>query len=248
LARLGPSETGATVPSDKERRMLIRPLMKRRPDLAYHRQFVLMKPLTHYLQAVVFVSGAYGRYFSLAPLIFPLFSGSLDLHARRTRATLPPDRQPFEKHFSAKWLDDQEQAAREVSDVIEHEAFPCIADLASPEALDRRPDYSTDFIDPALGACFNGDFDRAERTIVEYIAYASARPPYAGRSQPFSLEAVTEAHRTHEREDWRIAYLGKLLQTDRAEVPRLLHEWEERTVKALKLDKHWTRTPFPFER
>ena len=232
------------MPTDKERRMLIRPLMKRRPDLVYHRQWIFMKPLTHYLRAVLFISGWYGRYFRLESTVVPLFAGTTYLYFRSTRATLPPEQKPFKKEIAVAWLDDPERSAQEISDIIEHEAFPPIADLTSPEALDRRPEYSQDYIDPALGACFNGDFDRAERLIVEYVA-KKKRTLASGTFLPYSLELVTEAHRNHEHSDWRIAYLGKLLQTDRSQVPGLLHEWEEVSVNALKLNKYWTRTPFP---
>jgi hypothetical protein len=34
---------------------------------------------------------------------------------------------------------------------------------------------------------------------------------------------------------------------DRAELARLLHEWEAYTVSKLKLEKLWERTPFPIE-
>ena len=34
---------------------------------------------------------------------------------------------------------------------------------------------------------------------------------------------------------------------DRAELARLLHEWEGHTVKKLKLDNIWQQTPFPIE-
>ncbi|MGQ0581504.1 MAG: hypothetical protein ACT4O6_06180 [Reyranella sp.] len=235
------------MPTDKERRMLIRPLMKRRPDLQYHRQWIFMKPLTHYLRAVLIISGWYGRYFRLESMVVPLFAGTTSLHFRRTKATLPPEQKPFCREIGVEWLDDPERSAQEVSDIIEHEAFPPIADLTSPEALDKRPDYSEDYIDPALGACFNGDFDRAERLIVEYVA-KEKRTLFGGAFWPLSLELVTEAHRNHEAEDWRIAYLGKLLQKDRSQVPGLLHEWEEVSVNALKLNKYWTRTPFPCDR
>lgn len=35
---------------------------------------------------------------------------------------------------------------------------------------------------------------------------------------------------------------------DRAGIAALLHEWEAWSVKAMKLEKHWERTPFPIER
>jgi hypothetical protein len=36
-----------------------------------------------------------------------------------------------------------------------------------------------------------------------------------------------------------------MLRTDRARIPRLLHDWEAFTVKSLKLTKYWKPTPFP---
>lgn len=65
--------------------------------------------------------------------------------------------------------------------------------------------------------------------------------------EPFTISAATEDHRFDDSNQWRMAYLGKLLQTDRARVPALLHDWEEFTVNAFKLNKYWTRTPFPCE-
>ena len=38
-----------------------------------------------------------------------------------------------------------------------------------------------------------------------------------------------------------------LLAGDHAEVVRILHEWEEATVKWCKIEKIWQRTPFPLE-
>jgi hypothetical protein len=238
------------MPSDKERRMLIRPLMKRRPDLAYHRQYVFIKPLGHYLRGVFFGSGSYGRYFTLESFVIPLFAGTTYHYFRRTRKTLPPEQQPFDRYIKETWLEDPERAAQAVSDIIEHEALPAVANIASPEAANARPEYAKDDIDPALGACFNGDFDEAERIIVDYVeknkrGHLMGFKDLRGVFEPYSLALVTEAHRNHEMEDWRIAYLGKLLKTDRSKVPALLHEWEEVTVNAFKLNKYWTRTPFP---
>jgi len=61
----------------------------------------------------------------------------------------------------------------------------------------------------------------------------------------YSIEDATEADKFNKMDPWRVAYLGKLLQTDRSKVPALLHEWEEHTVNAFKLNKYWTPTPFP---
>lgn len=246
------------MPSDKERRMLIRPLIKRRPDLAYHRQYVFVRPLTHYLRGVFFKSGWYGKYFTLVSFVFPLFDASR-YHYFRGTGGLPPEQRPFEYRVHESWMEDPEKSAAEISDVIEHQALPPVADVVSPEAFAKRPGYMQRDIDAALGACINGDFDEAERFALSYVEGWEGRlelpTDYSKKDwrtaprqyEPYSSAVATEDHRFHENHRWRIAYLAKLLQTDRARIPALLHDWEDFTVNAWKLNKYWTRTPFPCE-
>jgi hypothetical protein len=238
------------MPTDKERRMLIRPLMKRRPDLVYHRQYVFVRPLTHYLRGVFFKSGAYGKYFTLISFVFPLFDAARYFYFRGT-GDLPQEQKPFEYDVHQSWVDDPEKYSVEVCDVIEHQALPPVADVVSPEAFAKRPGYMQRCIDAALGACFNGDFDEAERIVIPYISEWKTRVadgwPDPPEHERYSADAATEEHSFHEDDWWRMAYLGKLLQTDRARIPALLHDWEDFTVNTWKLNKYWTRTPFPCE-
>ncbi len=234
--------------------MLIRPLMKRRPDLAYHRQYILIRPVTHYLRCVFFKSGWYGKYFTLISQVAPLFRASsfLALHGRSWEGA--PQR---EYRFHESWMEDPEAAARKLSDLIEQEALPQIADADTPAALANKP-WLMDLNDVVLNACAGGDFDEAERLIVKYVGMYDGRLElpidWTGKNwrkpaeyEPFSIALATEAHKFHRDSRWRQAYLGKLLQTDRSRVPALLHEWEEFTVNAFKLNKYWTKTPFPCE-
>lgn len=166
--------------SDKERRMLIRPLMKRRPDLVYHRQYVFIRPLTHYLRGVFFGSGWWGKYFSLSPFVYPLFAGDRYVFVRTTPG-LPREERQFEHEIKQTWVNEPELASAEVCDVIENRALPIVADVTSPAALAKRPAYSEFEVDPILGACFDGAFDEAERLVVAHVDRWGGPPPAAHR-------------------------------------------------------------------
>ncbi|MDP1961018.1 MAG: hypothetical protein Q8K93_02330 [Reyranella sp.] len=234
--------------------MLIRPLMKRRPDLAYHRQYILIRPVTHYLRCVFFKSGWYGKYFTLNSQVAPLFAADSFLSSHgHSRDGAPL----LEHYFEESWTEDPEAAARKVSDLIEQQALPQIADADNPAALANKP-WLMERDDVILNACAGGDFDEAERLVADYVGGMEGRlelpRDYSGKNwrkpaeyEPFSIAVATEAHKFHDQSLWRMAYLGKLLQTDRSRVPALLHDWEEFTVNAFKLHKYWTKTPFPCE-
>lgn len=243
--------------TDKERRMLIRPLMKRRPDLAYHRQYVFLRPLTHYLLGVYFCPGRWANEVELATIVMPLFGG-WDFVYLTTEDHRDKRYFPHRKWAPGDWKQDPEGTSRWVCDFIEHEAVPVLARLTSPRALATEPGYRVGLWEAILGPCFDGDYDEAERLVVEYVGNKGGQRlrlgDYPGKdwrkpteSEPYSIAVVTEAHKFTPETDWRVAYLGKMLQTDRSRIPALLHDWEAFTVKSLKLDKYWTKTPFPCE-
>jgi hypothetical protein len=236
--------------SDKQRRALVRPLIKRRPDLAYHRQYVFFRDLRHYLRGVFFESGTYGG-FDLRAFVFPLFDATTFHYVRQTGSLDDEDRdEPFVKYYPTdKTGPDHlasEQMALEISDVIEREALPEVADLASPEALAKRPAYSKAGIDDILGACFNGDHEKAQLGVDSYLEFWNGSLSYKDK-EVFSIDLATEEHKLDRSSEWRMAYLGKILRTDRSRIPALLHEWEAFTVKSFNLHKYWTPTPFPCE-
>lgn len=246
--------------TDSQRRMLIRPLRKRRPDLAYHRQYVFLRPLTHYLRGVYFCPGRWSNDIELATFALPLFYGSD--HVYLASGKLADDRRAFEYYHRGDWQQDPERASREVCDSIEHKALPEIADLTSPKALAAQPAYGYHREYKALNFCFYGDFDKAEKAVDKYLKYWTGRYPsdrlisktkvgttvtYTYAWEVFSIDLATEEHKFDGMAQRRMAYLGMLLKTDRSRIPALLHDWEEFSVKSLKLEKYWTRTPFPCE-
>lgn len=233
--------------SDKQRRALVRPLIKRRPDLAYHRQYVFFRDLKHYLRGVFFESETYSG-FQLRAFVFPLFDATTFHYFRRTRSLEHQD-EPFAKYYPTDKTGPDlgsEQTALEISDVIEREALPEVADLVSPEALARRPAYSGARIDDILGACFNGDYEKALKGVDSYLEFWNDSLSYKNK-EFFSIDLAAEEHKFHQSSEWRMAYLGKVIRTDPSRIPALLHEWEAFTVKTFNLHKYWTPTPFPCE-
>lgn len=246
--------------TDSQRRMLIRPLRKRRPDLVYHRQYVFLRPLTHYLRGVYFCPGRWSNDIWLQPFALPLFGGSNFIYL----ATSSTRHKVFEyRHQEENWLQDPEEASRKVCEAIEHEALPELEDLTSPEALAARPRYGDDLEYKVLDPCFYGDYDAAQRAADSYLLYWSASSlgwiddPTKVRKHSLSLrrrgkerystDFAKEEDRFNDSRWKRMEYLGMLLKTDRSRIPALLHDWEEFSVRSFKLEKYWTRTPFPCE-
>lgn len=233
------------MPTEKERRMLLKPLLERRPDLVYRNRFLFFRPIGHYWRAIRFRNTR--RELNLLSLVFPLFAGKF------VSFIWGDGTHPESKHRLRPSWDDPQRAAKEVSDFVEYEVLPCIADIVSPEELAKHPRYGNDTLDPLFEACFYGDFDEAERQAVAYVDnwgptnvfYDEERKMYV--QEPYSVELVTERHRLSDDAAWRMAYLARLLRTDRSEVPALMHDWEALTAKNFGLHRYWTPTQFPCE-
>ena len=237
------------MPSLRERRQLIRPLLRRRPDLVYVGDtYLFFRQVGHYWLGVDCAHVKRQYYFY--SFVYPLFAGD---SAFRFRARGGPFNKHYWQYVDPSWPS-LEQGSEEICDLLEHRLLPTVAHIVNPEELAKSPLFSSPGFDEALGACFNGDFDEAERHVVEYLEkfgsttmhFDSATKRWVYR--PYSIDDATEADKFNAMDPGRVAYLGKVLRTDRSRIPRLLHDWEEHTVKAFKLDKYWTKTPFPCDR
>lgn len=235
-----------SVPSDKERRMLLRPLLERRPDLAYHDKNLFFRPIGHYWRAIRCAHNR--RRYQFKSFILPMFAGRTVFRYWGDSALGDEE---SERRVDA-WSN-PERGSVELCELLEGQMLPRIAGITTPEELAKYPRYAASILDAILGGCFNGDFDEAERTVVAYVGFWNSPITLFDQGEqkfvqrPYSIELATEAHRLSEHMQWRMAYLAKLLRTDRSQVPALLHDWESLTVNAFKLHKYWTRTPFPCE-
>jgi hypothetical protein len=106
--------------------------------------------------------------------------------------------------------------------------------------------------DLARDYCSAGLYDAAQALLEKVITEQNhsefsnkASDPPAGLKR-FG-EPLPKDAKDHPFSYWRSAYLLELLRTDRSGILPLLHEWEDHSVHAMKLEKYWHRTPFPAE-
>jgi hypothetical protein len=234
------------MPSKRELRQLIRPLLERRPDLVYDgNKYLFFRAIRHFWLGVncAYVKRQYYFY----SFVYPLFAGD---GAFRFRASGGPFNKHYWHYVDPSWVNLEEGSA-EVCDLLERRLLPTVAHIVNPEELAKSPMFSDVHFDPILAACFNGDFDEAERQVAEYMNGWGTMTSHLDLAtekwvtRPYSTDDATEADKFHRDDKWRVAYIGKLLRTDRSRIPATLHDWEEHTVSALKLNKYWSRTPFP---
>ena len=140
----------------------------------------------------------------------------------------------------------REATSLDICDRLERHFLPLVETIVNPARHEENPLFMAGSLFPggplhafsqALGACFDGDFERAERLLGDMVV----RYPQLG------IELDGEASNVTHPSVRRMAHLIHLLRTDRMGIPALLGEWEESTVDALKLTKFWTPTPFPCE-
>lgn len=228
------------MPTSRELNTLLRPLLKRRSDLAYHKRMVFFQPLTHYLRGVVFFQGWSSGDFKAETFVTPLFDGDHAVHVGQ----VGPNSGRAYRRFSEEWKEDPDAASAELCEYLEQQVLPIIEPMTAPFEIEKLPQYmgSTYAEAPlvrstmAVGACFVGDLDKAQHLLV---GIPEQRRPPAG--------PVTEKFKEEEDPFLRIAYLSELLRTDRSRVIPLLHEWEAAKVRHLDLGKFWKPTPFPCE-
>ena len=227
------------MPTDKDFKALLRPLLKRRPDLAFQRRVLFFVPVTHYLRCVMFPEGAHTRTVQVTASVNQLFSGGSHLDFGNNACQQPSF------YIAPNAIRDPETCEATIHR-IEAEFLPLVESVRDPASHQAIPacfrgNNRGGYVrrqTKALDDCFVGDFDSAQR---ELALNEEEVPEYAAGQ-------VTEEHKFHPLYHWRMAYLLRVLQTDRKRVPELLHEWEAYTVKAEKLIKYWQPTPFPCEK
>jgi len=221
---------------------LVGPLLKRRPELAYGRRMVFLRPLTHYLCGAYFISGFYGQYFSIVALVDQLFDGGGE-HPLLNRTI---HNKALEKHVDESWLEDRNRASEEVSDIIEQDLLPAVVGVTEPRDHLDSPTFpltgARSWSERAFSACYYGDFDAAQEWADKC---ADKDEPVVIREN--LLDLADDDLKFHPSVEGRCIYLSRLLRHDRNAVIPLLHEWEMHKVRKLKLEKYWQPTPFPCE-
>ena len=216
------------MPSGRELKPLLQPLLKRRPDLAYDQRMLFFRPLTHYLRGVVFFSKVYGPNLAL--------SFAVQLFDNWPEVWFTGRRGQHEHDLPVNWKEDREEVSAALCDHLERYSLPPVESLVTPRDHEGSSPYmpgisETDspvyMLAVTMGACFDGDFDRAQHLADAFVG--EGLDPRRFGTAPIRI----------------MAELHQLLHTDHARIPSLMHEWEERKIDALKLRKYWTSTPFP---
>ncbi len=230
------------MPTSREIKGLLRPLLDRRPELAFVGRTLFFTPLTHYMRGVVFVAYWTTSASRVVSFASPLYNGHFDVDfggEHNKQASF---------HMERDWKDDLQKTSQKLCGKIESYSLPPVEPLVdfphhrkAPAYFfgysSRRPyppGYGRNF---ALNACIEGKFDLAEEVLAESTEGILPEIPKA------DIESFRQDI------DWlkRAAYLLHALRTDRSKILPLLHEWEAFKVKACKMTKYWKPTPFPCE-
>jgi hypothetical protein len=222
-------------------KQLLRPLLARRADIAFVGRTLFLQPLTHYLRGVEFKASRFHTASQAISFPHQLYNGQG-----------VPDfgsSDGYKYQMAKGWEQDLEQTSITLCNAMEREALPAvegIVDYINHQKSSRYfnlPPGSEISDSPrctflvALGECSVGDLDSAEQKM----------SPMMARLEEYPFAAATEEFRYHPLLFWRMAYLTRLLQTDRGRVLPLLHDWEAHAVKGMKLTKYWKPMPFPCE-
>lgn len=224
------------MPSTRDIKRLVRPLLKRRPDLKCDKRAVFFAPLTHYLRGVIFEQGFWTRHFRVWAYTRQLFNGDHFMD------TMVEENHLIE--FRHEWTEDWEGTSQRLCDHIEQVCLPAVEPMTSPREHRKEANYvgGKSLASPkynfraAVGACFDGDFDLAESLTTDF---SSLIRDDGSDGLPDKL------HFNFLR---RNRYLLKLLREDRSAIPALLREWEEFSVKTIGLTKYWSASPFPCDK
>lgn len=244
-----------TVPQIKR---ATRPLLERNPDLTLVGRLVVITPVHHLLRGVFFGRGTNPVMFDPTWFVNFLFkpgAGVSDrwgerLYCKRgvpldvnNRATLQasieirlaqmqlPLRERRYPESWGGWVAYDPTIATEMCEVIEQQTLPMLRGLGS---IDDFIAFASDearfpwtylgsnvFNEPFVYAAL-GDFERARAICKKLPTRDSTKP---------QIEDL----------------LPRLADGDRQSVAQLLHGWEASSVKRLKLEKYWERTPLPIE-
>jgi hypothetical protein len=228
------------MPTAREIKKLLRPLLSRRSDLVQFRRSICFVPFTRYSRGVAFKMHLFSTRSLICPFANQLCDGAWDVDVVREGPAEIPE----------NWEDDVEGTAQRLCAELERDILPTIEPVTSfeehlkrfPRSLhvyepsDRSDRYDFQF---ACTACTRGDFDRAEAVMTELLD-----PKIFFFGVP---EVVTEEHRFAIPRQERMAYFLMTLRKGRAETLTLLHDWEAFSVKSMRLEKYWEPSPFPCE-
>jgi hypothetical protein len=212
-------------------KQVVQPLLQRNPDLVLVGRRVFITPIRHILRGITLMRSIDPKLFIPAWAVVFLFepSDSLSLNWG-------------EGIYKVTWDVTNPDLPAKMCEAIEEQALPLlrpietIDDFVGFATKERFRDTYLDlyehrkiFVDIA-----RGDLDSA-RSICEYMATEHAKRRYLPLKMDEEYNRITNE------------LCPLVAKNDRAGLARLLHKYEEGSVRAMKLEKYWEPTPFPIE-
>lgn len=212
-------------------KQVVQPLLKRNPDLAVVGRNVIVAPVHHILRGINLMRSIGPKLFIPAWAVVFLFepTDSLSLNWGQ-------------RIYKVTWDVTNPELPTKMCEAIEEQALPLlrpiktIDDFVRFTTKERFRDTYLDsyphrkiFVDIA-----RGDLDSA-RSICEYMATDHAKHRYLPLKMDEEYDRITKE------------LCPLIAANDRPALARLLHKYEEGSVRAMKLEKFWEPTPFPIE-
>ena len=216
-------------------RQVVQPLLHRNPDLAMIGRLVVIKPVQHILR------GIYIDRIGVPRLFMPAWAVVFLFEPRQSFSYNWGERIGRPVPGAASWDANDPGTPAMMCEAIEKGALSLlrpiktIDDFAKFTSKERFPHTFLDlykirkiFVDVA-----RGDLDTA-RSICDYLA-----------SDKGKLGHLPMMQQEYDRVTKELCPL--VAANDRTGLARLLHSYEAQSVRNLKLEKFWERTPFPIE-
>lgn len=204
-------------------RHLLKPLLSRHSDLALVGRFLIIKPVRHIMRGVFVDRCGDPNEFVPTKVVDILFRS-------RRMFTLGWGGRVKNSTFRT-WDIANLEAIGVMTQMIEHEVLPELRAITSFDdfaafASIKRPmenSLETDVFTRMLLAVAEGNFEEARNL---------------WRNDPATFPATAAKSPL---------FYTALCQEDRAELARIMHQWEAQTIATFKLEKVWEPTPFPLE-
>lgn len=210
----------------------VRPLIEKNGDLSHQGQWLILKPVRHILRGVVFDRTRGANAFRVKWAVWHAFERLKSFPLNWSEPIRPPI-------IPGLWEWSNTNVQAELIEEIERHALPI---LRSIETIDDFLAFTNDrkrFADSYL------DLFPQRRAEIDVALgdLASARAICAAKIDPIDLARVPYPEIYADSK----TLCALVAADDRPALVRLLHEWEEATIRNLKLEAIYEPTPFPLE-
>lgn len=216
-------------------KQVVQLLLKRNDDVALVGRLIVVKPIHHILRGVYVDRSLHPGLFVPTWATILLFEPSVDISYNWGERVYDPTGNAWD-------IASHDDMPTTMYEAIEEQALALlrpvknIDDFVGFATKERFPythfrlyEHRKIFVDIA-----RGDLDAAS-SICEYMGTENAKRRYLSLKMDEEYDRITKE------------LCPLIAKNDRTELARLLHKYEEGSVRAMKLEKYWEPTPFPIE-